>query len=696
MATSSASYDPFGAEPQDRGRGYMAGAEGLGSLGSGNSADKEGEYNSLELMKINLNATRMKIKALGIDDGSGKNPGGVKMSLDEFVITMRLKDPSTLTHEGKSLTDPIEVEEIAGSMGDLVPGYAGMDDATKAAWTKRYEMLSLMMQDPQMSGDTIAAMQGGEYADAVAYWKTKGVIDSQNNQNAGQIGKLGQKLGKIVVENRVMSPLTPEEEKKWRDQYEAETGAQKVDPKNIKKEHIGEGRVRTTVLNEDGSVAVQFIDGDVTLPNGQQIPITITGQKNSDMDKAQDLADGTGGLYADAAAGKHPSQQKRNPKSEDAVTDDPLAENGGTALDDGSDASGGDGMDGGGSQDFMDDAPGGSKPKGKGGPFDPTWRDDNGDGLDDASAASANDMYSAQDLQAVGNGLDSTGDPLADDFDENGNPILFNQGDPMKEHYQNEKGDAVLTGGKGLPSLDGGADDGDGTDSENPAVDTDTAGDGTHIPGPDDAAGGSNDSDDDGIIDQGFPGAGGPVDGVADGVRNSPGGQSPDVSGVGGGHQTTATVENVLPYVPGKFRKKVEAFWSDALREDPELSIDELISMLPDDIQYTIGDRIGRAREAGDNEAPGVHVKPKRKKAPTYEDSNGGYQSNYDEGDGSVAPEEDAAPAKAPSKSKKKPKKGSSSEVPDDASVEELLALLKEHPELAGPILDALKQAQGA
>jgi hypothetical protein len=637
----------------------------MGFLGSETGgADREGEYNAIELMRKNVEGTRTKIKFLGINDGSGKNPGGVKMSRDEFIVTMRLKDPSALIHSGKSLTDPVDESEVDPALTQVVPGYAGMSTEEKQIWHNRYNLLQMMSQDPQLSGDTLAAMAENDptMADAIAFWKGKGVIDKMNNQNAGQVAKVGGKFGKIVVENRIMSELTPEEEAKYEAQYEQETAGPKSDPKNVKVEHIGKGRIRTTVLNPDGSVAAQFVEGEVALPSGQKLPIVVNGGTNADFQKAQDTADGVSGLFDDAARGKS-AAPKSSAAEEDGVAtgeeeEDPLKAAGGTSLDDTAQGGGGaedetmtsdgDGADAegasedvgetGGATDGAQDLTASSSGQGS---VNTDFVDEDGNGLNDISEASAANVgtYSPEDLAAVDSegGLDSTGDPIEADFDENGNPVLFNQGDQGKEHYYDKKGNAILTGGRGLPG---------GTTPEGYAHEASDEYTGTETEGSGPSGDGKPDED----------------------------------AQQGQAKQVPRNLEDLGQLVPPKYRRQALNFWADVLVDDPNMTPEELISMLPDEVQAEMNKRSGVGK-AG------------KKQAPKFED----YGSTAGEEEAAAPKEAPAAKAKKSTKKAAAPAAKSKSKDEGSSRVDELLALLEEHPELADQIMDAIDAAkQGA
>lgn len=90
-----------------------------------NNYDRDSEYAAYEFLRKSRTSLLAQIEMLGIDDGSGKNPYGVKISYDDYEELMRMKDPSLHITNGTSMGDPATEEEIWATLNILrpQPGY---------------------------------------------------------------------------------------------------------------------------------------------------------------------------------------------------------------------------------------------------------------------------------------------------------------------------------------------------------------------------------------------------------------------------------------------------------------------------------------------------------------------------------------------------------------------------------------------
>lgn len=344
-------FEDFGSGAKTTGQYTM---QGFGKLsGVGDGADKDAEYASYDLQRKARQAQDMKLNAFGIDNGSGTNPSGVKLSFDDFVAMRRAKDPAGLVQQGISVNDPIQESEWGAVSAALAKG------DTNPVWTKRYQLIDMLANDPQLGGDGLTAMQGDPgWAEATNYWKTQGVISSSNMVNQGQLQKQNDAIMKATMENRTMVAMNPDLERQYRDEYNA-LSAKVVDPKLVRKSSLGDGVTKVELMNADGTVASSFLEGSVRLPSGQVMSnVEVAGTSLADWEAFQGLTDKTGALFdgkKSAAAGAYSqpsSTTKSKSSSGSSSTKKPPAGYEGAPLSQGG-GSGGSGGGGGGSQSFQ-------------------------------------------------------------------------------------------------------------------------------------------------------------------------------------------------------------------------------------------------------------------------------------------------------------------------------------------------------
>lgn len=321
------------------GQGYL-GDNGVGAgLDTGAAGPGGGvPAEAAEMMEKTRKATLLKIKHLGIDDGSGANPYGVSMSADEWVMLNKAKDPKSIQSTGSGPLDSTDHEMIGNALKAM--GKQGTPDEIEA-----YSMLIDMYYDPQLAGETLDALAGTqrnltpaeiqekrkaiesmqpmpgedgagfagrqnaarqeldrllvgggtnpEKVSAINTLKSMGVLDSQNHQSRGQLRKhINLFYTKGVKQASVMNPTSPEENTALMDQYQ-QYASKQVDPKLVKTTHIGDGLTRTVVMNSDGTTAVSFLDGEVKFPDGSATrDVTILGSSGQDWAKFASLAEG--------------------------------------------------------------------------------------------------------------------------------------------------------------------------------------------------------------------------------------------------------------------------------------------------------------------------------------------------------------------------------------------------------------------
>lgn len=390
------------------GTGAGSGTVGQSTLSSAEQVqnaddNREAEYASYEILRISRQSLEQKVKHLGIDNGTGSNPTGVKLSLDDYIESKRVKDPSGLVAQGKSLSDPLDDAETTAMA------------ATMSMTEHEIKLVQMIMEDPQVGGNVLEAMKGDPmYANAIVWLQGRGAIDSKNQPVMSQITKIGDKINEKVQESRIMTPTSPEQVTTWTDEYNQLSG-KVLDPKLVKIESIGDGVTRTTILNNDGSVVVSFLDGAVTLPNGQVMPdVDMIGSTGKDWKKLVDKFGETGSLFNTAAA-PSPAKAPAAPKAPAGKSKAPS-----TA----------------------------SVP-----------------GMQGMPDLAGDPMGGAVAMDAAPSGADTTGGMAGEAApmgnaggDMGGMPELFNAGDPDKEHYHPpgasqthyEGGNAVMTGGKGF------------------------------------------------------------------------------------------------------------------------------------------------------------------------------------------------------------------------------------------------------
>lgn len=272
------------------GQFVLQGVDKLSGLGDG--AAKDAEYASYDMQRKARQAQDVKISALGIDNGSGNNPGGIKMSLDDFVAIRTAKDPSGLVTKGLSVNDPIQDDEWADVTKSLTNG------DPSPTWQKRYQLVNMMANDPQLGGDGLTAMMADPgWGEAINYWKSQGVINSANLADQGQLQQHYSKLMNATKDNRTMAALTPELKSQLQNEYNT-LSAKVADPKLIKKSDMGDGVTKTELMNADGTVASSFMEGSVRLPSGYVMRnVEVAGSNLSDFEAFQELAGRTGALF---------------------------------------------------------------------------------------------------------------------------------------------------------------------------------------------------------------------------------------------------------------------------------------------------------------------------------------------------------------------------------------------------------------
>jgi hypothetical protein len=297
------------------------------------AAAKKTNPAAAEMIEKSKKATLLKIKHLGIDDGSGNNPNGVSISFDDFKLLHKIKSESV----GK----PIELDSTDDDM--IVRALKSMGKEGTPKEVETYRLLIDMYYDPQLSGETLDAMAGvqrnltpaeiqekrkaiasmrplpGENAsgfagrqnqayreleqllvgggtnsekmEAINELKNMGVLDSQNHQSRGQLRKHLNIFLKKAQESSMIGDQNAQEDDGLLDQYNS-LSSKEIDPKRVKSTYLGDGLVRTVILNNDDTVAVSFLDGEVKFPDGSSAQeITIIGSSLSDWRKFAGLAE---------------------------------------------------------------------------------------------------------------------------------------------------------------------------------------------------------------------------------------------------------------------------------------------------------------------------------------------------------------------------------------------------------------------
>lgn len=141
----------------------------------------------------------------------------------------------------------------------------------------------------------IAALTKGEqneYTDQIKTLIEKGVIDAKTGEvNAGALQSF---IPPELMEAPQFNPyreIDPNTEARYRDQYRALTEIT-VDPKLVREETLGNGMIRKTKLNADGSVATQAIEGYMTDMMGNNHFVSMQGRGMQDWNNRQMMLSG--------------------------------------------------------------------------------------------------------------------------------------------------------------------------------------------------------------------------------------------------------------------------------------------------------------------------------------------------------------------------------------------------------------------
>lgn len=281
-----------------------------GGLNPVQGATKEQEYAALALIREAQQTVTQMLSMLGIDNGTGSNPYGVKMTLDEYMLHKRAIDPSVHIRRGTSLADDPSDAEILALLPQMVPGA----DPSNGVWVARFQLLLRLARDPGFAGQFLEGVGASpqpdpQLKDAIEYWMSQGLIGKDFSVNQSQVMQKMEAFEAALIEYRTLAPMSDEQRTQWAAEYEA-LAAKQVDPKLIKEKDLGNGITKTTILNADGSEAASFLKGTVTLPNGERKDnVVVKGRSLQDWDMFQDKIEKTGDVFATPGENGEPVEE---------------------------------------------------------------------------------------------------------------------------------------------------------------------------------------------------------------------------------------------------------------------------------------------------------------------------------------------------------------------------------------------------
>lgn len=139
--------------------------------------------------------------------------------------------------------------------------------------------------------DALTKGEENEYTAQIKELMEQGVIDKYGMINAGALNKYIPPELTTAPEFNAFRDLTPEEQARYSDMYKGLTEVV-VDPKLIREETLGSGKVRKTKLNQDGTVSAQAIEGYMTDMTGAEHYVSMQGRGMQDWNDRQMMISG--------------------------------------------------------------------------------------------------------------------------------------------------------------------------------------------------------------------------------------------------------------------------------------------------------------------------------------------------------------------------------------------------------------------
>lgn len=276
---------------------------------SGQELHKDPVWNTLYMENQVKNAALSAAQLMGIQ--SSTNPYGAPITWDQFLYLNSLKRPE----------DMLTVD----------PAVTAARERDYAAWQSQMNAQGLGMivdlyKNPQLAGQSIEGMigektpvgvtfdandnpiiSGGEYPDTqygdqIAKLKEMGIVDANNMINGGALLQYIPANLREAPKFDPLRKLSQQEVIGLQDQYNALMN-KVVDPKLIKQEGLGFGVTKTTIFNNDGSVADSYLTGQMYMADGSVLPSgVLRGTRLQEWYDFQGLADKMGPSFPGMAA----------------------------------------------------------------------------------------------------------------------------------------------------------------------------------------------------------------------------------------------------------------------------------------------------------------------------------------------------------------------------------------------------------
>ncbi len=230
---------------------------------------------------------------------TGQKPTGNSSGYDAFIkdparqkFTM-IWDPTKKQH---IYVDPKSGQEVPKEAYDR---WAAVEQNLRnTAMSQNSSDNSAAMQDyNQQKGmwdqaiDALTKGEKNQYTDQIKQLMDAGVIDKYGMINAGALSSF---VPPELMEAPEFSPykqMDPQTKARYQDQYRQMMEI-KVDPKLIREETLGNGLIRKTKLNADGTVSSQAIEGQMLDMMGNSHYVSMQGRGMQDWNNRQMMLSG--------------------------------------------------------------------------------------------------------------------------------------------------------------------------------------------------------------------------------------------------------------------------------------------------------------------------------------------------------------------------------------------------------------------
>lgn len=284
---------------------------------SGKSLYKDAEANSLMMARDIKQMTTQSIQTFGIKSPS--NPYGVDITSDQWEQLHAAKDPGALLEvdpevaaarneamskweaqmraEGKGiLVDIYKNPQLGGSNimtmkgkdallpPELLPMIQAVSGGTGGSsggtnWDQAIKALSTGEQNPMTA--------------QIKWAQENGLVDKYGQINAGTVMSMLPPELQSSPEFNPYRELSQDEKVKLRDDYNKYAQVQ-VDPKLMRSEALGMGVTRQYKFNADGSVAGTMMSGYMQNAKGEQVQVTMPGDRLQEWYTQQSKVAGMG------------------------------------------------------------------------------------------------------------------------------------------------------------------------------------------------------------------------------------------------------------------------------------------------------------------------------------------------------------------------------------------------------------------